>query len=139
VSAPGVLVLRIPREAPSGNDLRRKYRHPHAYKALRELWRDELLAAVSAVMKGRRWAPWGYGDRRQRLTVVRSYSRRALDRDGAVAGLKPILDCLSVASPRRNPDGLGLIRDDSETWIDLKVEQVKAAEPFVEIRLEPIA
>jgi hypothetical protein len=39
-----------------------------------------------------------------------------LDWDNAYGGLKPLLDCL-VAQIARNPDGLGLIQDDSPKFM----------------------
>ena len=43
---------------------------------------------------------------------IERYCAGSLDWDNAYGGLKPLLDCLVVPSAR-NPDGLGLIEDDS--------------------------
>jgi len=48
---------------------------------------------------------------RTRLVIIR-HSAGYLDWDNALGGLKPLLDCLVIAS-KRNPDGLGLIFDDN--------------------------
>ena len=46
------------------------------------------------------------------LVVTRQCAGTGLDWDNAYGGLKPLLDCL-VSPSARNPDGLGLIQDDS--------------------------
>lgn len=46
------------------------------------------------------------------LVIERHCSGAGLDWDNAYGGLKPLLDCL-VAPSAKNPDGLGLIRDDN--------------------------
>lgn len=47
---------------------------------------------------------------------IERYCAGSLDWDNAYGGLKPLLDCL-VAPSARNPDGLGLIQDDSPKFM----------------------
>lgn len=80
--------------------------HYLAYRKLRREWRAKILAALSA--QGLiRPAPVSPA-----VLVVDRYSAGQLDWDNAYGGLKPVLDCLVVPGTR-NPDGLGLIADDS--------------------------
>lgn len=87
--------------SPSNNSIREM--HPHAYKHMRRAWRMRMLVALAG-------APRNPVDKA--LLQVCRHSAGQLDWDNAYGGLKPLLDCLVVASPR-NPDGLGLITDDS--------------------------
>jgi len=50
------------------------------------------------------------------LQIERHCAGAGLDWDNAYGGLKPLLDCL-VAPSARNPDGLGVIRDDSPAFM----------------------
>ena len=57
---------------------------------------------------------WRLGDppkEHSRIEVYR-YSTQYPDWDGLLGGLKPLLDCL-VMRTKRNPHGLGVVRDDS--------------------------
>lgn len=89
-------------ETPSNNVI--KGMHFHAYRKLRKDWCLMVLAAL----KGRK----PQQPLRQAFLVVERECAGSLDWDNAYGGLKPLLDCLVVAS-ERNPDGLGLITDDS--------------------------
>lgn len=51
------------------------------------------------------------------LRITRGSSSQ-LDWDNAYGGLKPLLDCLVMPSTR-NPDGLGLVQDDSPSHMPL--------------------
>jgi hypothetical protein len=70
------------------------------------------------------------------LLVIRRHCAGFLDWDNALGGLKPILDCL-VAATDRNPDGLGLVRDDNPRSMPYPpfMQQVKAkrGEGYTEI------
>jgi hypothetical protein len=82
--------------------------HFHAYKKLRNGWRANVLAAIGGKVPA---APIG----RSGLEIER-YCAGSLDWDNAYGGLKPLLDSL-VAPSARNPDGLGLIEDDSPKFM----------------------
>ena len=98
--------LHLPAATPSNNAI--KGMHFHAYKKLRNGWRASVLAAI--------------GGKVPTATITRSaleierYCAGSLDWDNAYGGLKPLLDCLVVPSAR-NPDGLGLIVDDSPKFM----------------------
>jgi hypothetical protein len=80
----------------------------HAYKKLRNGSRAGVLAAVGGKVPA---APIA----RSALEIER-YCAGSLDCHNAYGGLKPLLDCL-VAASARNPDGLGLIQDDSPRFM----------------------
>ena len=98
--------LHLPEPTPSNNAI--KGMHFHAYKKLRNGWRSSVLAAIGGMMPA---APIA----RSALEIER-YCAGSLDWDNAYGGLKPLLDCL-VATSARNPDGLGLIEDDSPKYM----------------------
>ena len=93
--------------------------HFHAYKGLRRQWKCRVLAAIGGV---RPTLPV----ERSAIVVVR-HCAGYLDWDNALGGLKPLLDCLVMPSVR-NPDGLGLIRDDNPVSMPVPpyMQQVKA-------------
>ena len=98
--------LHLPAATPSNTAI--KGMHFHAYKKLRNSWRASLLAAIGGKVPT---APIA----RSALEIER-YCAGRLDWDNAYGGLKPLLDCL-VAPSARNPDGLGLIEDDSPKFM----------------------
>jgi hypothetical protein len=97
-----VYQLSLPVETPSNNVI--KGMHFQVYKQTRWSWR---LMVQNALKGFRPESPI----ERSGLVIVR-HCAGELDWDNAYGGLKPMLDCL-VAPSTRNPDGLGLIRDDS--------------------------
>ena len=109
--------LQIPQESPSNNVI--KNMHFHAYKHLRRKFRYLVLAALAGK---RPEAPL-----EQSFLVVRRHCVGLLDWDNALGGLKPLLDCLVIAT-ERNPDGLGLVVDDSPRSMPYPpfMEQIKA-------------
>ena len=96
--------LHLPLETPSNNTI--KGMHFQAYRTTRKAWRLMIQAALKGYRPDQPVEVSG-------LVVIR-YSAGSLDWDNAYGGLKPVLDCLVVGSSR-NPDGLGLIRDDNPT------------------------
>ena len=108
-----VMRVAIPMIPPSANVLRRKYKHPMAYKRLREAWERSLLYAcgsAAACQELRRQA-----DESRMRVLVTIFHAREFDSDNAVAGLKPVLDALK---------NLHFIKDDNLKWLDLRpVEQ----------------
>lgn len=110
--------LELPAETPSNNVI--KGMHFHVYKTTRRNWR----LMVQAALKGfRPEVPI----EKSGLVIVRRCSGE-LDWDNAYGGLKPMLDCLVMPSVK-NPDGLGLIRDDNPKAMPYPpfVKQIKAA------------
>jgi len=93
---------------PSNNVI--KGMHFQAYRKLRNQWALMVLVGL----KGRR----PLKPLEQAFLVVERECAGELDWDNAYGGLKPLLDCLVVAS-ERNPDGLGLIADDSPRHMPL--------------------
>lgn len=98
--------LHLPAATPSNNTI--KGMHFHAYRKLRNGWRASVLAAIGGKVPT---APIA----KSALEIER-YCAGSLDWDNAYGGLKPLLDCL-VAPCARNPDGLGLIEDDSPKFM----------------------
>ena len=133
--------LELPKVAPSNNELRNMNRF--AYQTLREMWRDMVAVALGAQLPPK---PTGISTEDWREVVYTSlndirpvkpfettaikvlrHSVNEVDWDNAYGGLKPVLDCLVMPS-KRNPDGLGFIKDDNPANMPLPpfVEQVKA-------------
>jgi hypothetical protein len=98
-------LLDIARQTPTLNEIREM--HFHAYKKLRREWRALVLDAI----KDQRVPALT----RCGLVLTRRTSSTA-DWDGFLGGAKPMLDCLVLATDK-NPDGLGLIVDDSPRFL----------------------
>jgi hypothetical protein len=98
--------LHLPEPTPSNNAI--KGMHFHAYKKLRNGMRASVLAALGGNTPA---SPLLCS-----ALEVERYCAGSLDWDNAYGGLKPLLDCL-VAKRARNPDGLGLIQDDSPKFM----------------------
>lgn len=96
--------LLLPQATPSNNTL--KELHFHAYKHLRRKWRSLVVESLGSAKAPRPPIEKAF------LVVERHCAGGGLDWDNAYGGLKPLLDCL-VAPSAKNPDGLGLIRDDN--------------------------
>lgn len=96
-----VYELHLPEATPSNNTI--KGMHYRVYKKLRETWSSSVAAALDELPA----SPIS-----QCALEVERYSAGSLDWDNAYGGLKPLLDSL-VAASSKNPDGLGLIEDDS--------------------------
>ena len=77
--------IAIPMLTPSLNELKRKYRHPMAYKRLRTSWEWAVKAAIMPVQE----EPFC----RCVVTITR-VGPRELDWDNLTAGFKPLLDAL---------------------------------------------
>jgi len=97
-----VFTLTLPDATPSNNEL--KNMHYRVYKKLREQWRTWVLEQLGGLLPA---VPIQLS-----AIEIERHSAGLLDWDNAYGGLKPLLDCLVCAS-ERNPDGLGLIRDDN--------------------------
>jgi hypothetical protein len=95
-------------ETPSNNTI--KGMHFQAYRKLRKDWQLMVLASLKGRKPGK--------PIQQAFLVVERECAGELDWDNAYGGLKPLLDCL-VAPSERNPDGLGLIADDSPKHMPL--------------------
>lgn len=112
------IIIEIPRVPPSLNDLRgRKYRNPHDYKRLRELWAMELAVKFSASERRKLFEASRdrvINGKKVAVTII-ARRKRLLDQDNLAGGVKPVLDAMKEF----------LIFDDSPKHIDLKVEQVK--------------
>ena len=109
--------LELPEETPSNNVI--KGMHFKDYMHMRRRFR---LFVLKALKSQRPAAPI-----EQSFIVVRRHCAGLLDWDNALGGLKPVLDCL-VMRTVKNPDGLGLIRDDSPRTMPYPpfMEQLKA-------------
>ena len=95
--------FELPEPSPSNNII--KELHYHAYRQLRLMWKIKMLS------KG---FPNGRPERpiEKAALVIGRRCAGQLDWDNAYGGLKPLLDCL-VQRTKRNPDGLGVVVDDS--------------------------
>jgi hypothetical protein len=81
--------------------------HHFTYRKLRKQWQVRVFVALNGRLPE-------HAVERSFLSITRRCSGGGLDWDNAYGGLKPLLDCLVTPSDR-NPDGLGLIRDDNPT------------------------
>ena len=108
---------------PSGNVMRRKYRHPHAYARLRNDWQRTIWAFLAP---GNRRTACLESKMRVMVTIEHA---RLYDADNAISGCKPLLDSLTR---------LVLIRDDSPEWMELEVRQVKSRENQTTIEVTPL-
>lgn len=114
------IVLRLPMPTPSQNSLMRmKWITSYKAKLAKLLHKQMHLAGVWGAPRERRFV---------RLTI-RRYSSGRLDRGNFIGGCKPLLDTLKTE---------GLIRDDSESWLDDHYEQHPAprGEAYTEIIIE---
>ena len=109
--------LELPEETPSNNVI--KGMHFHDYRKMRSRFRFLVLQALKSQ---RPTAPI-----ERSFLVIRRHCAGLLDWDNALGGLKPVLDCL-VTATKKNPDGLGLVFDDSPRSMPYPpfMEQVKA-------------
>lgn len=124
---------------PSGNELRRKYRHWAAYARLRDQWADWIHDAALIIERERpdfpeiTSRPSDKRDRRK-VSVQICHSRvRRLDDDNLSSGLKPVYDALRLA---------GFIVNDSPRWMDqVKPTQSRTKDPKqvgTTITIEPL-
>lgn len=122
---PMSVTIPVPMVPPSANVLRRRYRHPMAYKRLRDSWKRMLWALVQGHDKDWLLAMAALG-KRMRVDINIMHSR-LYDRDNAYGSVKPCLDSLV---------SLHFLAGDSEKHIDLHVEQTKsrANETIITIR-----
>lgn len=103
------MIISVPLVPPSPNELRRKYKHPHAYRKLRKLWEQELFyGASSARHRNEQIFFADHGVKmRVRITV---FHAREFDADNLAGAQKPILDALV---------NIGFIKDDSSIHLEL--------------------
>lgn len=101
-----VIEITIPRMTPSNNEIRDM--HWLQYKKLRETYQLELLAAMGLNRPREPVSP--------AYVEFERYSAGILDWDNANGGVKPLMDCL-VLPTKRNPNGLGLVVDDSPRYM----------------------
>jgi hypothetical protein len=102
---PLILTLDLPEATPSNNTI--KGQHYRVYAKTRATWKGLVAGALQMGTNG---PPLMV--ERCFISIERHSAGGGLDWDNAYGGLKPLLDCLVAPSPR-NPDGLGLIRDDN--------------------------
>ena len=110
--------ITVPMVPPSGNQMRRQYRHPFAYLKLRDSWQRTI---------------WALAKRQPAMEVKAAVKLhvehgRLYDEDNLIAGCKPILDSLKR---------LSLIRDDSPEFLELTVTQEKSRERQTIIEVMP--
>ena len=109
-----MILITIPMIPPSPNVLKRTYRHPHAYKRLREQWEHDLYYGVACgrhrsylrdnAIHGKMWVQ------------IIIHHRKPFDPDNLQGSQKVILDALK---------NLRFIADDSSEKLDLiPAEQV---------------
>jgi len=95
--------ITVPMVPPSPNELRRKYRHPHAYRKLRKQWEHDLFYGVSC--SRHRNELFACAKTVEKMCVqITVYHTRTYDEDNLQGCQKPILDALK---------NLGFIANDS--------------------------
>lgn len=114
--------FELPEATPSVNVLRDM--HFHTYRRARTVWSQRVAGAL----KRRGFALHRHPPLQQAALIVARHSAGQLDWDNALGGLKLLQDCLVQASAR-NPDGLGLVQDDSPRHMPYPpfMRQLKAA------------
>jgi hypothetical protein len=117
-----MITLAIPVEVVSANVLRRRFRHPHAYRKLRHSYGWALLA--EAINQG---APMADGPRRVRITRIIGKGGRMFDPDNLVGGAKPLVDELVAAR---------LIVDDTAAAAEIEYAQERGPVAGTRIEIE---
>ena len=82
------------------------------YRKLRDAWQSYAIAKIRELS-----IPPATSQRVLELTRVYAKGQRAIDADGLVGGLKPVLDAFVRA---------GLVKDDSPKWLSVSYDQRKA-------------
>lgn len=93
---------------PSPNELRRKYRNPHAYARLRQSWEQSIF--ILTKNEDRKTLRNAAPNNRMVVKMV-FYHSRQFDPDNLAGCQKPILDALKR---------LGYIHDDRAEWLRLE-------------------
>lgn len=109
----------------SQNVLRRRWKHPQAYRRLRNDY--TWLVRVGARSAG---VPKATGKRRLHVTRLIGKGGKVYDVPNLIGGAKPLIDALVTE---------GLLVDDSPEYLDLGTwEQRKASAPGARITLEDV-
>lgn len=111
------VLIRVPMELPSGNAMRRKYRHFSAYGKLRDSWQRTIFALAGR--KNTQLLRARVDLKHKAKVLILSQRKKLLDKDNLYAGAKPILDSLVR---------LNYCVDDSAQWMDVTVDQEKSNE-----------
>ncbi|MDH3981306.1 MAG: hypothetical protein OES84_00220 [Kiritimatiellaceae bacterium] len=110
------IILTIPDALPTLNDIRGM--HYHEYKKLREWLAWEIRA---------QYRHDGDPIKLCLIFVERYGSGKTPDWDNLYGGFKPLGDCLSKYHEKLNPNGLGIIYDDSPDYVkSLNMIPIKA-------------
>lgn len=89
--------------------LQNQWQRMHRYERAR--YTKSLSWSVRVALQAGGWRRGMPVMERCKIEIYR-YSTQHADWDGLFGGIKPLLDCLVVCT-KRNPHGLGVIRDDS--------------------------
>lgn len=106
--------LEVPRIPPSGNEMRRKYRTVFAYRDLRLLWEHDLGYATGDAFANQQLRMQAQQCPKLKVSIT-VFRAKELDRDNAMAGIKPVLDALK---------NLKFIADDSPERLELDLNTV---------------
>lgn len=118
------MLLTVPIIPPSPNELRRRYRTPHAYKRLRDDWGWQLKAAAGL----NRFRLAALADTQHKMRVhIHIAHKQLFDPDNLVGSVKVILDALRA---------LNYLHDDSEEFVELTVTQEKSRTQYTTITME---
>ena len=79
----------------SPNELRRKYRHPHAYRRLRDTWQQ---AIVGMTWPSERSTLRHAGQKARMIVQITIHNARRYDEDNLKGCQKPVLDALKFFS-----------------------------------------
>lgn len=124
-----MMILTILAVPPSPNELRRKYRNPHAYKRLREQWEHDLHYGVSCSRHRQELREHAQQGRLQVEITV--YHARAYDPDNLQGCQKVVLDALV---------NIGFLADDSIQKLHLlPARQIRSKELKTTVKIGPAA
>jgi hypothetical protein len=121
-------IITIPLVPPSPNELRRKYRHPLAYRKLRKLWEQELFYGMACSRHRQELLAAAAASERMRVEIVVHHTKE-FDPDNLPGACKPILDAMK---------NCGYIVDDNEKKLQLiPPAQVLSQEKKTVIKIGP--
>lgn len=100
------MIISVPLVPPSPNELRRKYRHPMAYRRLRKLWEDALFYGASCARHRNEQIELAKTTRMKVQIIV--HHTKEFDQDNLPGACKPILDALVNIEFLKNDDRMHL-------------------------------
>lgn len=121
------IIIEIPRAPATAGELRRRYRHPHAYKDYRNQWQEELMFCLHQPQKGKLTK---HADQQGKVRLlITIFPKHLWDPDNLTGAMKPLIDAAKH---------IGYLHDDDPAHLDLEVRQMKrqGARPLTILEFE---